>query len=796
MVSYSPTLTPNCGTQQCPGAAAFYNDTLYYIGNGHDPTIWILSRTCTAESLNPSEDPSNEQKYWTQKQLQNEPNFQNFEGGCGTAVPPACAIAGDYLYFVWIQMLGSSSHNMRVFATRLEPASGGGSMTWSAPVCLADIDGSALVMPGNPLVGQPWTTFAVTAWGDYLIACYNNVNQGRTWLMVYDTGDWPSQNAPPSWKARSQWSADLTLWPNFPSSYADLGSQISMDWFTPGGAQPGTASAAPAIYLIISFAIPRGDLYIWHLMDMTPFDRWDGGQPFKNWMVGGPSGAGNNGTNIIRDPAGRMRAYGSQWENTIQCMTLATNQVSPDGYSWTTFSGDWTFLYEGDAKADQAPIPAFVMGPSTTEQIQLGSETKQQTVRQLYEFVLFKNDGINLVFSHFGKAVRVADAYVLNFNEALQPGKKPRLVVTGIVDSPLPIPAANLEGQSIAGTLGSVDYGTTESTGDSRQTSWSWSAGFISEGYATDGAGPAWDISFNAGMAGATGRSETTQVGTELISNTEARASVLSALGNYFHGGIIFHRDEYVFYDLSLDGSTWTKASNAPTLTSIWIEYTDLTNDSLKPYANTVGDLSSYTKAGWNARMKQLGYPKDNYFEEVIAAQDEAGNYVNAVVLGTDGTPYLEFSWSTSGAVIQQFNDVSTSFEESGWHMEASVYAGYSFAVGASIFGVGEKEFGELLVGGSYSRSTQSTTTEGKSWGITVNFAPPSPPSTYHEGQVTAFSWKLWLLKANQQWTNELLAYGDPTFKDQIDPNSAPWRIVFEVDPDSIVYRSKPAGDS
>jgi hypothetical protein len=29
MVSYSPLLTPNCGTQQNPGAAALYNDTLY-----------------------------------------------------------------------------------------------------------------------------------------------------------------------------------------------------------------------------------------------------------------------------------------------------------------------------------------------------------------------------------------------------------------------------------------------------------------------------------------------------------------------------------------------------------------------------------------------------------------------------------------------------------------------------------------------------------------------------------------------------------------------------------------------
>jgi hypothetical protein len=192
--------------------------------------------------------------------------------------------------------------------------------------------------------------------------------------------------------------------------------------------------------------------------------------------------------------------------------------------------------------------------------------------------------------------------------------------------------------------------------------------------------------------------------------------------------------------------------------------------------------------------MKQLGYPDDNYFDEVIAAKDANGNYVNAVPLSSS-TPYLGFSWDGS-YVGPTLKKVTTSFEESGWHMEASVYVGYSFAVGAEIFGVGEVEFGELLVGGSYSRSTQVKTTEGKSWGITVSYAPPNPPSAYYDGQVTALSWNLWLLKANKRWTDELLAYGDPTFKDQIDPNSAPWRIVFEVDPDSVVYRSKPANSS
>jgi hypothetical protein len=421
----------------------------------------VLSRKCDADTLDPAEDPADEHKYWTSKNLQEEPNFTNFEGGAGTWVPPACAVAGDYLYFVWVQAGGTSSHNLRVFATRLALSSDGSSVTWSAPVSLADSGGSPLVMPEKPGHGHtPNTTLAVTAWGDYLIACYNGKNSGgpATWLLVYDTGDWPSQNAPSPWKASGQWSGNLTTWPNFPSSYADLGGQISMDWFTPGGAQKGTASAAPAIYLIISFFNPeKNHAYIWHAMDLTPLDQWDGSQPFKAWEVENrPSPS--LGVNVIRDPAGRMRAYSCDSSNDdIQYVVMSTNQVSPDGYSWASFGEDWNLLYgaAGRQSAHQAPVPAFVLGPKTPGQIQVGSDTKQQTVRQVYEFIIYENEGTKLVFSHYGEAVRIADAKILNLNEpvgqggALKPGEKPKLVVTGVVDSPLPIPAANLEGQSI-----------------------------------------------------------------------------------------------------------------------------------------------------------------------------------------------------------------------------------------------------------------------------------------------------------------------------------------------------------
>ena len=81
-------------------------------------------------------------------------------------------------------------------------------------------------------------------------------------------------------------------------------------------------------------------------------------------------------------------------------------------------------------------------------------------------------------------------------------------------------------------------------------------------------------------------------------------------------------------------------------------------------YANTVENIWSYTRDGWNTGMQKLGYPGDNYFDDVIALRDADGNYVNAVTFQVDGSanPYLHFAWSPTSQIQSTVNVVTTNF--------------------------------------------------------------------------------------------------------------------------------------
>ena len=787
--NYTPTLGPDTGTQQCPGATAAFDSTLWYMGNGHNSTVWAVTRTTATDTLEPATHPD-ESKNWSQLVLDDQPNFKGYRAQCG--VPPSLAVAGTSMYFVWIQNDGHDSQPANsVWATQYTPTGHPARGTWSAPAPMT----SGSNTNEQLIINQ--TNFSAMSWGEYLVGCYLD-DQYLFHLVVYDTGDW-SNSVPSHWTPIASWSKNFAGWPNFPKSPSELGNQISMDWFAIG----------EHVYYVISFFNDNtNQAYVLHLIDVKPFGEWGNNsfnQPFTHWNIETWSGV-YKGVNVIREPAGRMLAYYADSNSNINIRTMATDGADSDGILWATF-GSPQLLFNQEVGVDQAPVPAFVWGatsnPSVTIKVmnQEGKEqpeTRTATVVQSYQFVMFKNDGIKLVYSHYGQAVRIPNAYQISNTDPNLPSGQQKLFVTGIVDAPLPLPAVNVALQSEYNpqTLASVEYGTTASTGDSRSTNWSWSAGFISSGYANTGAGPAWNISFNAGMSGASGSSSTEQIVNTVIADTNAtQTSAIEPNAMMVLSTILFHRDAYTFYDLSLTGDNYTEVTDAVVPTMVWITDTGVQNPAFTPYTVTTGNLWSYTRSGWNARMQQLGYQGADYFDDIILAQDSGGNYVNALVFsaGSSDNPYLEYSWSTGGQVKQAFTSVDQSYTESGWHLDASAYVGYSWGLGASVFGIGEKLIAQFLVGGSYSRSTQEKTTNGNSWGITVSYSLRDPPmaGNRYPGEIFALSWRLYFLKSNSLWLQEALKYGNLNFPQaaQIDPGSAPWRILFEVVEDSIEFK-------
>ncbi len=126
MQSYSQVLDPDKGEQHEPGAAVSFDGTLFYIGNGHSSEIWILSRQLGPNTLDPNEDPSVEQAYWSQTILDQTANLtQPVQYSAATNQQTAAAIAGDNLYFVWVQDNEKPNQpSGSVWATQLVPGAG------------------------------------------------------------------------------------------------------------------------------------------------------------------------------------------------------------------------------------------------------------------------------------------------------------------------------------------------------------------------------------------------------------------------------------------------------------------------------------------------------------------------------------------------------------------------------------------------------------------------------------------------------------------------------------------------
>ncbi len=813
--NYSSLLKPDLGTQQNPGAAAFFNNTLWYIGNGHNSTVWMTYRSLS--HLDPT-DSDGESDYWKNVVLDDQ-KILDGNISIDTQFQPSLVVANGYMYFIWIEANDKDQGDKRlkqeknsVWAIRMSPAHDDKIIKWSSPVRLKDFYGDPLQVY--------YSNLCFRAWGNYLIGCYHDDRQ--TNFLAFDTEQWPNpgqpSNEPVYWKPTKYFYNEFygkTQWPHagLPTNQMALGNEISMDWFAVDGDN---------IYFVMSFYSQQDKkAYIVKLMQMRPVSEWPedytkGFDIFYHWNVEVWSDI-SLAVHLKTDPAGRMRAYYGNVDKKLTYRVLATNEVSSDHLMWGKF-GAGHLLYNTDQELEQAPVPCFIWheNKNMTTDPESG---KPASVSEVYEFVLFKSDGINLKFSHFGRAIRIPNYETYNPNATQADSGTTIYTLTGIVDSGIPLPASNILNRPTNYSkqqLGTLIYGSTNSETTQHSTSHNWSVGFKSSGSASNGVGAAWDIAFNYGQGQVSGNTQQAQLSDQKIVETEVELETkqLIAAGTLFANTVSFHRDAYHFYDYPLEGSHPKLASNAPEVTTIWVSYNnDAIVGTFQPYNLKVGSLRSYTKEALNRKMRRLyqtykanhpdgpihKYNYDNYFEEVIA------NPNNTVSFSPDANAknankannFLDFAWSSVAEDNEYFNAIHTNFTENSWQFNSSVYAGVSFNVKVSFFGLGEGEQGKFLAGGTYAMSSNSKSSNGIGWGIKVSYELQSPGNQPKPGEVLSFNWRLYLLKANQRWTDELLAFGDADSfkgltKNEIDPNAQPWRISFVVDDNIEVVKDTP----
>ena len=127
------------------------------------------------------------------------------------------------------------------------------------------------------------------------------------------------------------------------------------------------------------------------------------------------------------------------------------------------------------------------------------------------------------------------------------------------------------------------------------------------------------------------------------------------------------------------------------------------------PYSVIPGELITYKPSVWNTTMQNLGYPGTNYYGDVICK--------NAYPFGSGQKMYLEFSWSAGTPSAQAISEFSSSFIEHTWEVSTSLYAGVSWgAARKSIFGMGDKGQGQVLIGGTYSYDHSHTKDKQSGW--------------------------------------------------------------------------------
>lgn len=729
----SKTFNTNTTKQDCPGGAAFFNNSLVYVIS-RDGKLRIV--TCTPPAgqdnwqlVTPPE--TDWDSYWSEVQT-------STKAPSGRSIPLVLlpsSDGGSGLYAV-----GSNS---TVYAMSSDQHS-------FTPISIVSANGSAV------------ETCGATAWGNYLVVGWwfsaNNTNM----LMwdAYDVTQLPNPiNSQFIWHPVQESGGTPDFWGLSPGG---LGEVMSMDWYTLGGNN---------FYMVTSYMNGTNPvLLVTPMQGPVPQVASGGAIPYKVMQNTG----GATGISVLRDPAGRIRLYsvsnqptGSKGQQSLLASVATIPTIADPFGSDSPWTGNIPWSVIGDGRsANQTPVGCFLLGSPYNTEDPVGS------ANDVYEIALFSpdhDDSIWADISAYGTAQLLP-----NYKQGtLLPNPPPNSyigAISGIVDSPIPIPASNIQnGNYEPGTkFGSVLFGATQSETSSHDASFSYSVGVSSTMQTSAGVGPAWDISLSGGQTSGSGGSnsvssiENIPVFAELDSG-----GVLEPYGAFYASGVTFQYNWYRFLDLQ---GNWV--ADGPLFCTIVPILQDALANSFESYLVTPGDLSSYTRESINARAIELGLVPNgtDYVTSVIEA--------NALPIGVGGALYLEQSISNNTQINPGYVQSQDDWKESGWTFDASAYVGFSYGLSVSMdTGVTFAGFtAEDLAGFTLSANESATTDKASQLQIQLDVDWPTPilPT-----DINRCNFRVYFLPANQRWAQELAGQVPQL---NLDTNSQPWRILFLVD--------------
>lgn len=741
--------SPPIGSQTDAGGLAVFEDTLFSIANGEAGTrIAVALCDLTAPDL---KDPSAWKNYWlsgTQLGLDQSPRTTQPASAVvlPSGAPSHVAPHGPALYFLWAER----DKHQNVFATWTTDHAFDANATWSQHVKLYTDESLSDHLDSTNERGViayvfDKTLVVMTLSNTHLIA------------HAYLPGDIAKHGDEIKWPARGHWSvtgdALEKKFGKFEAAHGKLANDFAADWFTDGDTN------------FVAIALRDSDRDRMNLL-ILPLDA-DGLPTLKGGAFKRIDQV-HHGVGVRRDPAGRIRLYFADADNTLRVETLSTSKTN-----WLALT-ERAALNGASATLQGAAMAAFLYGPALS--------VGQTTSRACSEVVIYAEHGskdfgrIQCQIAPYGTVETVERADDVDYSrmQTLYP-----LILTGMAD-PFPIAASDTHRVLPGSALMATEYGVSSSVETSRSVRETTKLATRTSGnILVNGMGVGWEASYSAGPTRASGSSEKIVHGVTEQSFAVGGGGEVDPNGALFATRIRICRDAYQMRDLS--GAI---VEDGAQMTMIYPQQGVKAGDTFKVWLGQAGDLCSWTRSKVNDRMNALfseesayrkAYPWTHYVEDVIEK--------NAAPIGEDGNRFLEFALSGSGWSADHFSRISTEFIETGWTVSKEALGGLVVEQEASFWGLGFKVAMEAMVGSTFEAENTVGTETTQSWGITVS--QQSNTLAIQE----PYTVRLYLLNASTQWTAELLAARDAGYTtgahlDRIDPSSAPWRIVFIVEDD------------
>ncbi|MEP3654795.1 MAG: hypothetical protein ABJO36_07855 [Litorimonas sp.] len=723
---------------------------------------------------------------------------------------------------------------------------------WDAPIELA-----LRIMPENnvqPILagsGVPSVSF----FGEHqmIVAVPNNKllesydpQQGFV-VLLFDTRDMPTEDGE-KWLARSyrqllMRKSDVL----YESEKIDvnkleinthlMGWNIDIDWFVV--APRGSGADEPEYNVAINF-IPNGATYNNSPIDISlsctlplPLKPDDSGEideklaffpqsgptvgkPIKYYVREGLE------TGLKRDPCGRLRRFvgptpgaGSIMEGKIGSIFSSTVVLPTAGNSFgdVVFPGPQYSVTEGTRKTHGA---FYFYNSGKTEEKKANNQGNKVDIPVL-EFILYGENKCQVrQYGTIRQLKYTAEPIPAKLDKDGKPvmdkdGKpeksdKPKYIVGGYFDSPIPFPKQNYNDLPPGVEKEIGDFSFKSATGLETENSEldKWTVGFETDGKTTKGSGPAWKVAVDGGQSSvekakvetlsrqtlpvtATVKKPEKDAEDALSDSESIKITVGSGVASYVSS--IFNITCYQFLDP--DGNVVNGAlTKDPAVSAklsehlISMKSAGSAFGTFKPFLVDSGDLESYTPRAINNRMKKLGYDGENYFGDII--------YRNALPIG-DGSVGMTFTWDKGQRNLMEFEAFKSDFKEQGWEFNASAYAGMSGGEEFEIAGLGFGFEMSFLAGGTYATKHDTSQTNTTKWGLAMESDHWNPYYGEGEDVVSRYSFHVYFLPvpdkrsklSENYWVQELyknipLSEID-SIKPLIDRQSGCWRALFVV---------------